>query len=223
MNDDQLMTAVRDSFADVRLDVPVEETARRGRALRGRGRAYRGAGVAAVAAIAGLTAVAVTGLGRATVPATASPRPIASAGAGRTTLDAWTVTKGPGGVIGVTVRQLEDAAGMQAALRADGVPIRVAFQAGLPTDNPPLPAGCANVSMSDEANENLQAKILGYPVAPVTGLAPGPVNGPGIAITIHQRLIPRGVGIYLAVQSGSNRQHYGWSLDLVQATPACTG
>ena len=227
MNDDQLMTAVRDSFADVRLDVPVEETARRGRALRGRGRAYRGAGVAAVAAIAGLTAVAVTGLGRATVPATASPRPSASAsagaGAGGTTLDAWTVTKGPGGVIGVTVRQLEDAAGLQAALRADGIPIRVAFQAGLPTDSPPLPAGCANASMSDEANANLQAKILGYPVAPVTGLAPGPVNGPGIAITIHQRLIPRGVGIYLAVQSGSNRQHYGWSLDLVQATPACTG
>jgi hypothetical protein len=210
MNDDQLMTAVRDSFADVRLDVPVEETARRGRALRGRGRAYRGAGVAAVAAIAGLTAVAVTGLG-------------AGAGAGGTTLDAWTVTKGPGGVIGVTVRQLEDAAGLQAALRADGIPIRVAFQAGLPTDNPPLPAGCANARMSDEANANLQAKILGYPVAPVTGLGPGPVNGPGIAITIHQRLIPRGVGIYLAVQSGSNRQHYGWSLDLVQATPACTG
>jgi hypothetical protein len=233
MNDDQLMTAVRDSFADVRLDVPVEETARRGRALRGRGRAYRGAGVAAVAAIAGLTAVAVTGLGRATVPATAFPRPSASAGvstgpgagagAGGTTLDAWTVTKGPGGVIGVTVRQLEDAAGLQAALRADGIPIRVAFQAGLPTDNPPLPAGCANARMSDEANANLQAKILGYPVAPVTGLGPGPVNGPGIAITIHQRLIPRGVGIYLAVQSGSNRQHYGWSLDLVQATPACTG
>jgi hypothetical protein len=229
MNDDQLMTAVRESFADVRLDVPVEETARRGRAVRGRSRAYRGAGLAAVAAIAGLTAVAVTGLGRATVPATSSPRPIASAaagtgaGAGGTTLDAWTVTKRPGGVIGVTVRQLEDAAGMQAALRADGVPIRVAFQAGLPTDNPPLPAGCANATMSDEANENLQAKILGYPVAPVTGLAPGPVNGPGIAITIHQRLIPRGVGIYLAVESGSNRQHYGWSLDLVQATSACTG
>src|SRR6202044_3686352 len=73
MNDDQLMTAVRDSFADVRLDVPVEQTPRRGRALRGRSRAYRGAGVAAVAAIAGLTAVAVTGLGRAIVPATASP------------------------------------------------------------------------------------------------------------------------------------------------------
>jgi hypothetical protein len=237
MNDDQLITAVRDSFAEVRLDVPVEQTARRGRILRGRSRVCRVAGVAGAAAIAGLTAVAVTGLGRTTVPATAAPGPIGiasavagpgtgtgtGAGAGRTTLDAWTVTKGPDGVIGVTIRQLLDVTGLQSALRADGIPIRIAFQPGLPSDSPPLPAGCANVRMSDVANGNLQAKILGLPVNPPTGMAPGPVNAPGIAITIHQRLISRGVGLYLAVQSGSDREHYGWSLDLVQATPACTG
>jgi hypothetical protein len=233
MNDDQLMTAVRDSFAEVRLNVPVEETARRGRVLRGRGRAYRVAGVAGVAAVAGLTAVAVTGLGRATVHVPVlfpvSPRPVViasastGAGAGRTTLDAWTVAKGPGGAIDVTIRQLLDVAGLQAALRADGIPIRIAFQAGLPSDSPPLPAGCANVNMSDEANAKLQAKILGMPVAPVTGLAPGPVTGPGIAIAIYPQQIPRGIGMYLAVQSGSNREHYGWGLDLVRATPACTG
>jgi hypothetical protein len=239
MNDDQLMTAVRESFAEVRLDVPVEQTARRGRVLRGRSRACRVAGVAGVAAIAGLTAVAATGLGRATVPVPvrfpASPRPIViasasasasagtGAGAGRTTLDAWTVTRGPGGAIGVTIRQLLDVTGLQSALRADGIPIRIAFQAGLPSDSPPLPAGCANVRMSDEANGKLQSKILGLPVDPVSGLAPGPADGPGIAITIHRQLIPRGIGLYLAVQSGSNGQHYGWGLDLVQATPACTG
>ena len=236
MNDDQLMTAVRDSFAEVRLDVPVEQTARRGRVLRGRSRVGRAAAVAGVAAIAGVTAVAVTGLGRTTaVPATASPGPIgiasasaeagtgAGAGAGGTTLDAWTVTKGAGGAIDVTVRQLEDAAGLQAALRADGIPIQIAFQAGLPSDSPPLPTDCANVSMSDEANAKLQAKILGWPVAPVTGLAPGALNGPGIALSIYPQQIPRGIGLYLAVQSGSNGQHYGWGLDLVQATPACTG
>ena len=235
MNDDQLMTAVRDSFAEVRLDVPVEQTARRGRVLRGRSRAYRAAAIAGVAVIAGVTAVAVTGPGRVTVPATASPGPIGiasasaeagtgtGAGAGRTTLDAWTVTKGPDGAIGVTIRQLLDVTGLQSALRADGIPIRIAFQAGLPTDSPPLPAGCTNARMSDEANANLQAKILGWPVAPVTGLSPGPVNGPGIAITIHRQLIPRGIGMYLAVESGSDREHYGWSLDLVQATLGCTG
>ena len=64
MNDDQIMTAVHDSFAGVRLDVPLEQTVRRGRVLRGRSRAYRAAAVAGVTAIAGVTAVAVTGLGR---------------------------------------------------------------------------------------------------------------------------------------------------------------
>ena len=83
MNDDQLMTAVRDSFAEVRLDVPVEQTARRGRALRGRGRAYRAAAVAGVAAIAGVTAVAVTGLGRAAAPAGRVPGTPTGAGSAR--------------------------------------------------------------------------------------------------------------------------------------------
>ena len=227
MNDDQVMTAVRDSFAGVRLDLPLEQAVGRGRVLRGRSRAYRAAGVAGVAAIAGVTAVAVTGLGRTGSPAPASanrgiaitglPRPIATAdpaGAGGT-LDAWTVTKGPGGAIEVTVRQLEDAAGLQSALRAAGIPSRVDFQAGEPSDSPPLPADCADVAMSDEANANLQAKILG-PLMP-------PAGGEGIALTLYPRQIPTGVGLYLAIESGSSSRSWGWGLDLVQATPACTG
>jgi hypothetical protein len=186
--------------------------------------------VAGAAAVAGVTAVAVSGLGQAPGPSAAAGSsgmaadvPYLSHGTGGATLDAWTVTKGPDGAIEVTVRQLEDAAGLQAALRADGIPIRVAFQVGEPSDSPPLPAGCANVSLSDEANAKLQARILGWPVAPVTGLAPKPPAGPGIAISIYPRQIPRGIGIYLAVQSGSDRQHYGWGLDLVRASRACTG
>jgi hypothetical protein len=228
MNDDQVMTVVRDSFAGVRLDMPLEQTIRRGRALRGRGRAYRAAGVAGVAAIAGVAAVAVAGLGPAGNPGPASPdrglaitgtlRPptaIAGTGGAGGTLDAWTVTAGPGGAIEVTVRQLEDAAGLQSALRAAGIPAQVAFQDGMPSDSPPLPADCENVTMSDEANANLQGKILGWPQVPL--------NGPGVALTIYPQQIPRGIGIYLAIQSGSNSRGWGWGLDLVQATPACTG
>ena len=229
MNDDQVMTALRDSFAGVRLDLPLEQAVGRGRVLRGRSRAYRAAGVAGVAAIAGVTAVAVTGLGRTSGPGpapanrgiaiTGIPRPIATAdpagaGAGGT-LDAWTVTKGPGGAIEVAVRQLENAAGLQSALRAAGLPIQVAFQAGLPSDSPPLPADCTNVSLSDEANAKLQGKILGLPMPPA--------GGEGVALTIYPRQIPKGIGIYLAIQSGSNSRDWGWGLDLVQATPACTG
>ena len=44
MNDDQIMTAVRDSFAHLRLDVPLERTVGRGRVLRGRSRRYQLAG-----------------------------------------------------------------------------------------------------------------------------------------------------------------------------------
>ena len=226
MNDDQIMTAVHDSFVGVRLDVPLEQTVRRGRVLRGRSRAYRAAAVAGVA-IAGVTAVAVTGLGRTISPSPASPnrgiaisgtlRPTAIAGTAGTggTLDAWTVTAGPGGAIEVTVRQLENAAGLQSALRAAGIPIQVAFQVSQPSDSPPLPADCKNVTMSDEANADLQGKILGMPMPPA--------GGEGIALTIYPRQIPKGIGIYLAIQSGSNSRDWGWGLDLVQATPACTG
>jgi hypothetical protein len=222
MNDDQLMTAVRDSFAEVRLEVPVEQTARRGRALRGRSRAYRAAAVAGVAAIAGVTAMAVSGPGRAAPPAVsahvgATGAPVA-AGPGGTTLDAWTVTKGSDGTVNVTVRQLLDAAGVQRALRADGVPARVVFQSGLIDDSPPLPAGCTDVKMSDEANADLQAKILGWP------LSIRPDQAHGIALTIYAQRIPRGIGIYLAIQADSSPDgSWGWGLDLVQTSRPCTG
>jgi hypothetical protein len=229
MNDDQLMTAVRESFAEVRLDVPLEQTVRRGRVLRGRGRAYRAAVVAGIAAIAGVTAVAVTGPGQGAPPA-ASAHAAGAAGAtgatgapvvtgpGGVRLDAWTVTKGKGGTVSITIRQLLDVAGLQRALRADGVPARVAFQPGLPSSDPPMPPGCTDVHMSGAANDELQGKIFGGPHANMSAFAHG------ILVTIAVRQIPAGVGIYLAVQSGSNEHtHFGWSTNLVQRSRACTG
>jgi hypothetical protein len=225
MNDDQLMTAVRDSFADVRLDVPLEQTVRRGRKVRGRGRAYRAAAVAGIAAIAGVTGVAVTRPGQGAAPAASASAGARSAtgapvvtGPGGIRLDAWTVTKGKGGTVNVTIRQLLDVTGLQSALRADGVPARVAFQPGLPSSDPPMPPGCTKVAMSDVANTDLQEKIFGGPDAHRSAFAHG------ILVTIAVRQIPPGVGVYLAVQSGSNeRTHYGWSTNLVQRTRACTG
>ncbi|HEX4092973.1 MAG TPA: hypothetical protein VHZ33_30005 [Trebonia sp.] len=219
MNDDQMLTAVRDSFADVRLDVPLDRTVSRGRALRGRSRALRVASVAGAAALAGVAAVAMTGLGRADAPATASSR------TGTAKLDAWTVTKAPDGIVNVTIRQFSDEAGLQRTLRADGVPIWVAFTSGLVSDDPPLPRGCRPVAMSDRANTILQAKILGWPADPKTG---GPVAhyGPGIAISFHTRQIPDGVGINLQVQPEAKRGgtvSYGWGLGLVATSPTCIG
>lgn len=199
MNDNELLTAARDSFSEVCMRTSLEQTVRRGRALRARRRRYRAAALAG-AALAAVTAVTVVKLG-----APASP----------VTLDAWTVTVGPDHTVTVTVRQLSDAAGLQQTLRADGIPVRVAFQPGMPSDTPPLPAECRNVTMSDEANAELQGKILGPPaVTP---------SGQGIALTLYPRAIPHGIGIYLAIQTGSNSRDWGWGLDLVQATQACTG
>jgi hypothetical protein len=114
----------------------------------------------------------------------------------------------------VTVRQLTDVAGLQRTLRADGIPARVTFLVGRPSDSPPLPVGCRNVAMSDEANAHLQGKILG----------PLGVHPRGIVLTLYPRAIPHGIGIYLAIQPGSGHG-FGWGLglDLVQATQACTG
>jgi len=76
-----------------------------------------------------------------------------------------------------------------------------------------LPAGCRDVAMSDVANADLQAKIL---AAPLSNLAHGN------ALTIHTRDIPPGVGVYLGIQP-QTKEHWGWSLDLVQASRSCTG
>ena len=66
--------------------------------------------------------------------------------------------------------------------------------------------------MSDTADADLQGKIIG----------PGQTANPrAIALVIHAAEIPRGIGLNLTVQT--NGSGYGWSLGLVQASPACTG
>jgi hypothetical protein len=102
---------------------------------------------------------------------------------------------------------------MQRTLRADGVPAHVAFQGGVLSDTPPLPRRCLNTSLSDEANAQLQGKILGNSFMPEVR--------DGIALVIHANEIPKGIGLNLTVQSGSNG--WGWSLGLVRASPECTG
>ena len=111
MNDDALLTAVRETFAGVRMDTPPEQIVRRGHAVRARRRLPRVAG--AVAAVAG-TAVAVTAL----LPASHQP------GAH---LAAWTVARQGDDAILVTIRQLTDPVGLQRTLRADGVRATVTF------------------------------------------------------------------------------------------------
>jgi hypothetical protein len=211
VNDDEVITAVRESFAKVRPDIPLEQTVRRGRARRARHRAYGAACAAGTAVLAGVTAAAVVvNLGGA-APATSGTS--SPSGGNSAKLTAWTVATGPGGTVDVTIRQLLDPAGLERTLRADGIPANVAFQSGEPSVSPPLPPECQQVAMSDEANANLQAKILPFP----------PNVGKAIVLAIRRSVIPEGIGIYLAIESGSSDTGWGWGLDLVKDTPACTG
>ena len=111
MIDDDMITKVREPFADISMTTPVEAVIARGRSIRRhRLQAVTAAG-AAVAAVLALVIFAV-------LPGT---RPDS------VRLAAWTVTTEPNGIVAVTIRDLRDPAGLQRALQAHGVPAIVRF------------------------------------------------------------------------------------------------
>jgi hypothetical protein len=132
MNDDELLTAVREQRTKVPMTVPVEQVISRGRALRARRRLIPGA-AGALAVVAG-AAVAVTALTPASHQPTAEPA-------------AWTVAKLTDGNISVRIRQMVDPAGLQRVLRADGVPATVTFPRHLNPACRPYPASQAQLHM----------------------------------------------------------------------------
>jgi hypothetical protein len=210
MTDDEVLEAVRESFAGDRYGAPAGTAVRRGRAIRARRRMGGLAGAAAVAAGLTTAGLAFTG-GHQPSPSASQPSPAATPSPA-VRLAARTVSEGPSGTLTVQVRQLRDPAGLQQTLRADGVPATVAFLKGIPSLTPPVPQGCEAAAMSDQASAELQAQILGNPV----NFQPGVV-----AFTVDPGNIPPGIGLNLLVQAGPSG--YGWSLGLVKATPACTG
>ena len=114
MNDNELITALREQRDKVSMDTPVEQIISRGRAMRARRRVPRVAGALGAAAAAAF-AVSVA------LPASHP------AGEPAAQLASWTVVRQADGSIQVTVRELRDPAGLQRMLRADGVPASVTF------------------------------------------------------------------------------------------------
>jgi hypothetical protein len=115
MNDDDVITAVREQRDRVHSPTAVEQIIGRGRAVRTRRRV---SGVAGALAVVAASVLAVTALGG---PSHQQSRPPTAH------LAAWTVTAEPGGVVAVTIRDLRDAAGLQRALQARGVRATVRF------------------------------------------------------------------------------------------------
>jgi hypothetical protein len=215
MNDDDLITVVRESFTDLHATTPVEQILRRGRAVRTRRRIPVLTG--ALAVVAGAAALALTTL----LPGVHQPIPrpgtLPSA-----QLAAWTVTRQADGTIRVTIRELRDPAELQRQLRADGVPASVTL-AG--QENPscrPYPASPA-----------LRKRVLSitFDVIPLPHQGPPPSNSPPqpnlvLVFHINPAALPAGTGVQIAtsftpVRPGLARASLGSGL--VYARPQCTG
>ena len=143
--------------------------------------------------------------------------------AGTVRLAAWTVQRDPGGTIKITISELRDAAGLQATLRADGVPANVVFSQTPfegTTSSSALPPSCAVPDMSGKDSAMLSAKIMPFTGPPT----PGPSS---VALTINSSAIPPGIGVFIKAFAASpgteNGPIFSLENDLVMTSPQCTG
>ena len=213
MNDDDLITMVRESFTDLRTTTPVEQIMRRGHAVRARRRIPVLTGALAVVAGA---ALAVTTL----LPGGHQPSPQPST-LPTARLAAWTVTRQADGTIRVTVRELQNPAGLQSQLRADGVPASVTLTG---QENPacrPYPASLA-----------LQKRVLSitFEIIPLAHQGPPQTSPPEpnlvLVFHINPAALPPGAGLQLATSFTPVRPGLATSTirhGLVYASPQCTG
>lgn len=192
-SDNEVLRALGDSLSGMPTaqPPPVEMIKARGRAHR---RRKLIAGVAGVLAVAAGAAVAVIAL----VPASHQPSHPAQA-----QLAAWTVVKQADGKIDLTLRQFRDPAGLQAMLRADGVPVSVTLAS---QQNP----ACHGYPFS-KSQRDLLPEVVALPV-----------GRPVVAI-INPSVLPSGAGIQMLITLGRDDTVSEGAVGLVLASPQCTG
>lgn len=198
MNDDDLITTLREQRGTVRMDTPLEEIVSRGRTVRGRRR------LPVAAAAAGTVGAAAIAVGLALPAGHPASHP---GGPAQAQLAAWTVTRQHNGSIKVTVRELRDPAGLQARLRADGVPASVTF------DGHANPA-CHGFPGSGTQGQRQHLLRSVFRVTP---------NGHHRILTLHPRKLPTGAGILISTGASHSPGPADLTLGLVQASPQCTG
>ncbi|MGH3200576.1 MAG: hypothetical protein ACRDOA_06435 [Streptosporangiaceae bacterium] len=206
MNDTTLSAAVRDqltaandSLSTVHLTIPASEIIARARKRRTR---HRRTAVAGAGAIAAGLALAVAALVPGSGPRTANST-------GPVQLTAWTVTKLADGNIDVQIRELRDPAGLQARLRADGVPASVTF---FSQQNPACHQYPADLALLERV----------FPDSFRSGPPPGPDRG----IVINPAGLPAGAGVQLAAtfsQPSAPSEVAVAAPVLVHVSPGCTG
>lgn len=223
MNDTRLADAVKsglteacDSLSTVRLAIPASEImARADRARRRRQGVLAGAGGLAAAAAAVSMTLPASHMNTA-LPAS---HPTAShpAGGSGVQLAAWTVTRQADGTIRITFRQATDPAGLQATLRADGVPASVTF------------TGHQNPACQPYSSGSSQAF---WPFGPKSG----PLDGSSFtdrakaaftspyALVIHPSALPSGAGLEIWTSGTPGAaDNFQLQVGLVKVSPECTG
>jgi hypothetical protein len=205
MNDPDVLTAVKASYAGIHMDVPLDVIVRRGRRLRARRRLPGLAGAAgAVAALALAVAVLIPGSGSARAPGGST---------GTERLAAWTVVSQQGGSVKVTLRgaQIRDLAGLQDRLRSDGIPARVARIGYL---RPPLTVPGCHVFGDWSAGPG------GISYALWRKIFYGPHTGQqsNHAFWVYRSAIPPGLGVLVDIYYDGT-----FGLYAVKASPQCTG
>ena len=200
MNDDELITAVREPFSAVQSTTPVEQIVSRSRTIRARRRIP---GVAGALAVAAGTAVAVTAL----LPASHQPTHPA-----RAQLAAWMVVKQADGGVRVAIHELRDPGRLQRTLRADGVPVSVTF---IGQSN----SACQPYGISGSPSQHRH--LLGSMVTTL------PSHGNLRVLIIHPSAFPPGAGLAIAAgQTDQSRGGGGIELTIgppVKVSLQCTG
>jgi hypothetical protein len=143
-------------------------------------------------------------------------------GAGPLITEAWAIQHNPNGTIRVTFKQARDAAGLQAALRAEGIDAYVRYV--------PVVSNPSGPVTSYPAEQCGPATI--YPIVPgrvVEQVFPFPAGGApdqGYAVTINPAAIPPGDAIFIEVDWTPGRPDLGIGVqDMVLADhlpPVCT-
>jgi hypothetical protein len=197
MNDNELSSMVRESVADIRSSTPVDQIISRGHAVRAWRRVPAAAGALVVAggAALGVTALAPSG----------HPAPAAAGKAGSPPAvvrpAAWTVAKQANGDIGITIRQLQHPAQLQATLRADGLPAHVSFY-GQP----------GSVCKPRRVSGDVATDIFRFFER----------NGSDV-ITIDPSVLPSGVGLSIQGLPSGSFHHVALVIGTVYASRQCTG
>ena len=219
-SDYDVLCAVSDSLSRVRVARPPQLEAVM---ARGRSRQRRRRASGMTAALAAMAVVAVGAAVATTTPAGSHP----AAPAVSARLAAWTVARQADGDIHVTIRELSDPAGLQSALRADGVPVSVtALGPSNPACRPlridPARLGKIFPVTSPGARQQLPE---GVNVGRARGVNVG--IGGQQEMVIDPSAIPGGVGLQLAFARIGGRTSGRWMIlgreALVHASRPCTG